>query len=90
MPQNVCQVSEDALSVDRRVDLISESSSANRFIPAPKSHSHITAVFHPNPSNSWITRQSRSTLRRNLSAQNSTLLLGIVDRLHPWRCQKHP
>lgn len=59
-------------------------------MPASKSHSQIISTFHPASSSFCRTRQSRSTVRRNLADQNSTLLAGIVVRLQPCRCQKQP
>ena len=59
-------------------------------IPASILHSQIIAVVHPDRSSFWNASRSLSVVRLNFSTQCSTLLAGIVARLHPWRCQKQP
>ena len=55
------------------------------------SHSQIVMTFQPNFFNTCRFSLSRSTFRENLFSQNSILVFGVVERLHPsCRCQKHP
>lgn len=53
-------------------------------------HSQTTFTLHPRIRNSDIFLRSRFLLVSNFSSQNSFLVFGIVEYLHPCRCQKHP
>lgn len=56
-----------------------------------RSHSHTSKTRQPAAIRWSLFRASRITLPRNFSAQNSTLVAGIVAYRQPsWRCQKQP
>lgn len=54
------------------------------------SHSQTTSTRNPRCCSCLTLRESRVTLARNFSSQNSRLRFGVVARAHLCRCQKQP
>jgi len=51
---------------------------------------HTTIRFQPSLRHAASLRLSRRTFFDHFSIQKATLLFGIVESAHPWRCQKQP
>lgn len=55
-----------------------------------RAHSQITRTRHPSLSNAATFRLSRSVFFVSLSRQNVSRVLGHLNRVQSWRCQKQP